>query len=67
LPTVMAKIATNKAAVNRLLSVSKQVEKNGITELTTPLILANLGKVIGALSEEDQDDIRKDINSYYGY
>lgn len=66
-PSVMAKIATNKAAVNRLLSVSKQVEKNGVTELTTPLLLANLGKVMGALSEEDQDDIRKDINSYYGY
>lgn len=66
-PSVMAKIATNKAAVNRLLSVSNQVEKTGVTEITTPLILANLGKVIGALSEEDQDDIREDINNSFRY
>ena len=64
IPSVMATIATNRAAVNRLLSVSKQVEKNG-GDLTAPLVVTNMMKVLSALSDEEQESIRNDMFEYY--
>jgi len=60
----MATIATNRSAVNRLLSVSKQVEKNG-GDLTAPLVVTNMMKVLSALSDEEQESIRTDMFEYY--
>ncbi len=64
IPSVMATIATNRSAVNRLLSVSKQVEKNG-GDLTAPLVVTNMMKVLSALSDEEQESIRTDMFEYY--
>lgn len=64
IPSVMATIATNRSAVNRLLSVSKQVEKNG-GDLTAPLVVTNMMKVLSALSDEEQESIRNDMFEYY--
>ena len=64
IPSVMATIATNRSAVNRLLSVSKQVEKSG-GDLTAPLVVTNMMKVLSALSDEEQESIRDDMFEYY--
>jgi hypothetical protein len=64
IPSVMATIATNRSAVNRLLSVSKQVEKNG-GDLTAPLVVTNMMKVLSALSDDEQQSIREDMFEYY--
>lgn len=59
IPSVFAKVATNKAAVNRLVALDKQVEK--AVSPTAEFISSNIAKIIEQLDENDQKAIQEEI------
>jgi hypothetical protein len=59
IPSVFSKLATNKAAVNRLVALDKQIEKASAP--TAEFISSNIAKIIEQLDENDQQSIREDI------
>lgn len=59
IPSVFSKLATNKAAVNRLVALDKQVEK--AASPTGEFIASNIAKIIEQLDDKDQEAIRNDI------
>jgi len=59
IPSVFAKLATNKAAINRLVALDKQIEKT--VSPTAEFIASNIAKIIDQLDENDKRAIQKDI------
>lgn len=59
LPSVFSRIATNKAAINRLVALDKQVEKAAAP--TAEFIASNIAKIIEQLDENDQKSIQSDL------
>jgi hypothetical protein len=59
IPSVLAKIATNPRAVNRLIALNSQVAKN--PNMTPEFLVSNIGKVLEELSDEDRGDLSADL------
>jgi len=59
IPSVFAKLATNKAAINRLVALDKQIEKTASP--TAEFFASNIAKIIDQLDENDKRAIQKDI------
>jgi hypothetical protein len=59
IPMILAKIATNKAAVNRLLLLNTQVKKN--PNMTADMISLGISKVLLALSDADIRSIQQEM------
>ena len=60
IPSVLAKIATNKRAVNRLLALNGAVKKD--PNITPDLIASGLAKVFAELSDEERESLQRDLD-----
>jgi hypothetical protein len=59
IPSLLAKIATNPRAVNRLIELNSKVIKN--PNMTPEFLVSNIGKVLEELSDEDRADLSADL------
>jgi len=59
IPSVLAKIATNKRAVNRLLALNSEVVRN--TNITPDLVASGVAKALMELSDTDRQSLQREI------
>lgn len=59
-PLVLSKLATNKAAVNRLLGLNAKIIEKG-PALSPEFVSAQIGKIFESFNEEDRDHISRMI------
>jgi hypothetical protein len=59
IPSVLAKIATNPRAVNRLIELNGKVAKD--PNMLPEFLVSNIGKVLEELSDEDRADLSADL------